>query len=229
MPNELLWLVFILTDLLLAMLLFRAFGRMGLYSLIVMDIILCNIQVMKIVRIFGLVTTLGNVLYGSIFFATDLLSELYGKREARRGVWLGFSALVMATVFMQLTLRFTPDPSDFIHPALSQIFSFLPRIAAASLIAYVISQHHDVWAFHFWKTRTKGRWLWLRNNASTGVSQLIDTVIFCFIAFWGLFPLRVFGQIALTTYLFKLLVAVIDTPFIYWGRRMDRMQRRRGT
>ena len=222
MPNELLWLLFILIDLLLAILVFRAFGRIGLYGIIVMDIILCNIQVMKTVRMFGLVTTLGNVLYGSIFFATDLLSELYGKKAARKGVWLGFAALVITTVFMQLTLRFTPDPSDFIHPALSQIFSFLPRIAAASLIAYVISQQHDVWAFHFWRNRTKGRWLWLRNNLSTSVSQLMDTVVFCSIAFWGLFPLSVFVQIGLTTYLFKLLVAVIDTPFIYWGRRIGR-------
>lgn len=228
MPNELLWVVFILIDLSLAILVFRTFGRIGLYGIIVIDIILCNIQVMKVVRMFGLVTTLGNVLYGSIFFATDLLSELYGKREARRGVWLGFAALVMATIFMQLTLRFTPDQSDFMHPALSQIFSFLPRIAAASLIAYIISQHHDVWAFHFWKNRTKGRWLWFRNNVSTSASQLMDTVIFCSIAFWGLFPLRVFAQISLTTYLFKLLVAVIDTPFIYWGRRIGRTQREWG-
>jgi len=98
----------------------------------------------------------------------------------------------------------------------------MPRIAFASLVAYVASQNHDVWAYHFWKRKTNGRFLWLRNNASTMVSQLIDSVVFCVIAFWGAFPFAVFLQILATTYLFKWLVALFDTPFIYLGRRIAR-------
>ena len=220
MTNELLWFCFMLIDFTLALLLFYRFGKIGLYALIVLDILLCNIQVMKTVEMFGMVATLGNILYGSIFFATDVLGELYGKEEAKRGVWLGFAALIIGTIVMQFAIRFQPDKSDFIQPSLVQIFTFLPRITVASLAAYMVSQLHDVWAFHFWKAKTKGRHLWLRNNASTWVSQLIDSLIFSAIAFWGVFSFDVFVQICLTTYLFKLIVALIDTPFIYAARRL---------
>ena len=222
MPNELLWFTFLAIDLCFALFLFRRFGRIGLYALIVLDIIICNIQVVKVVEIFGLVTTLGNILYASIFFATDVLGEVYGKRAAREGVWLGFAALLGATLFMQLALRFHPHPDDFAHGALATIFSFTPRVAVASIIAYLVSQHHDVWSFHRWKSATKGKHLWLRNNASTFVSQLADSIVFTTIAFWGVFSAGIFWQLLLTTYVMKLLVAALDTPFVYLAVRMSR-------
>ena len=212
--NEFLWVGFLLVDFLAALLVFRLFGRSGLYALIVMNIIVCNLQVMKIVNLFGISTTLGNILYASVFFSTDVLGEMYGKRDARRGVWLGFGMLALATLYMQIALVFKPDPSDFIHPALVKIFSLYPRVVIASMAAYLISQMHDVWAYDFWKVRARGRFLWLRNNASTMVSQALDTLIFCFGAFWGLFPLSDFLQILFTTYVLKFIVAVADTPFI---------------
>jgi uncharacterized integral membrane protein (TIGR00697 family) len=79
-----------------------------------------------------------------------------------------------------------------------------------------------VWAFHAIRQRTGGRLLWLRNNASTVVSQLLDSAIFCTIAFWGLFPVNVFWEIMLSTYVIKVAVAALDTPFIYLARRMFR-------
>jgi len=87
--NNLLWIGFILVDLSLAVVLYRFFGKYGLYTIIVVSIVTSNIQVLKTVELFSLVATLGNVLYGSVFFATDILSEVYGKKSARRGVWLG--------------------------------------------------------------------------------------------------------------------------------------------
>jgi uncharacterized integral membrane protein (TIGR00697 family) len=220
MPNELLWLILALVDLISLIIVFKLFGKEGLYIAITISIILCNIQVLKIINMFGLTTTLGNILYGSIFLATDILSEVYGKKEARKGVWVGFYALFFTTVIMQLALRFKPAPDDFIDPALQQIFNFLPRVALASMIAYAISQLHDVWFYHLIGEKTKRRHLWLRNNLSTMVSQFIDTIIFCSIAFWGVFPTTIFIEIAITTYLFKLAVAVIDTPFIYLAKRI---------
>jgi queuosine precursor transporter len=79
---------------------------------------------------------------------------------------------------------------------------------------------HDVWAFHFWKEKTNGKMLWLRNNASTLVSQLIDSTIFCLIAFYGVFPTAVLVEILITTVIFKAIVSVLDTPFIYLARRV---------
>jgi len=229
MFNEFLWIAFILVDLSLALLAFRLWGKLGLYTMIVVGTIVCNIQVLVTVELFGLVATLGNIVYASIFFSTDILSEFYGKKAARKGVWLGFFALISATIAMQFAIRFKPDVSDTIQPHLAQIFNLMPRIVVASLTAYLISQHHDIWAFHFWKDKTRGRYLWLRNNASTMVSQLIDTTIFTFLAFWGKYPLNIFWQIFLTTYLFKWLIAAVDTPFIYLGRWLHRNQKQMGS
>ncbi|MCK9241031.1 queuosine precursor transporter [Desulfocurvus sp.] len=220
MPNEILWLGFALLDLSMVVVLHRFFGKAGLYGLIVFNLILCNVQVLKTVQLFGLTTTLGNVLYASVFLSTDMLGELYGKAEARRGVLLGFIVLVLATAYMQIALAFTPTPDDFAQPHLEAIFGVLPRIALASMAAYLVSQLHDVWAFHFWKSRTGDAMLWLRNNASTLVSQLLDSSIFCFIAFWGVFPWPVLLEILITTYLFKTIVALLDTPFLYVARHL---------
>lgn len=220
--NELLWMGFLLLDLALVLAVYRFFGRVGLFGLIVFNLILCNIQVLKLVELFGFTTTLGNVLYASVFLSTDILSEKYGKKEAQKAVLLGFTALVMATVYMQIALRFTPSEADFAQDSLSTIFGFLPRIAIGSLAAYFVSQMHDVWAFHFWKQRTGGKHLWLRNNLSTLVSQMLDTMIFCSIAFWGdpNIPAPVFWDIVLTTYLFKIIVGLADTPFLYIAKKI---------
>jgi len=219
--NSLFWIGFIIADLSLAVLVFRYFGKNGLYVIIVASVITANIQVVKTVEIFGLVATLGNVLYGSIFFATDILNEIYGKKEAQRGVWLGFIGMALMTLWMQFGLRFVPHASDFSQDALTTIFSLMPRIAIGSMTAYLVSQHHDVWVFQFWKRKTKGRFLWLRNNASTLSSQAIDSAIFCAIAFWGVFDTNTWIQILTSTYVLKLVVAVIDTPFIYLAKRLS--------
>lgn len=219
--NSLLWIGFIVIDLGLVLLIFRYFGKNGLYILIVASVITANIQVVKTVEIFGLVATLGNVLYASIFLATDILNEVYGKKEARRGVWFGFIGVALMTLWMQFGLRFIPHASDFAQGPLNTIFGLMPRIAAGSMTAYLVSQHHDVWAFQFWKRKTRGRFLWVRNNASTLVSQAIDSVIFCLIAFWGVFDTGTWIEILTSTYLLKLVVGVIDTPFLYLAKRLS--------
>jgi uncharacterized integral membrane protein (TIGR00697 family) len=216
------WFLFLIIDLTLAVLMYRLWGKKGLYVLIAASIIAANIQVVKTVQLFGLVATLGNVLYGSIFFATDVLSEVYGRKSARKGVWLGFSALILMAIWMQLALIFIPDASDFAQSSLVTIFGLMPRIAAGSLAAYLLSQHHDIFAFHYWKDRTGGKYLWLRNCASTTISQAIDSVVFCSIAFIGVFPWPVFFEILLTTYFLKFVVMLVDTPFIYWAKSFSK-------
>jgi uncharacterized integral membrane protein (TIGR00697 family) len=197
-------------------------GKTGLYAVIACSGIVCNIQVMVTVELFGVVATLGNIVYASIFFATDIISEHYGSREARRGVWIGFFSLIWATIAMQLAIRFVPDESDFMLGHLTEVFSLMPRVVVASLAAYLVSQHHDIWAFAFWKQKTSGRYLWFRNNASTFISQLADSVVFTLIAFLGVFDTDVLVQIVATTYILKLIVAVIDTPFLYISRSIAR-------
>ncbi|MDC7217514.1 MAG: queuosine precursor transporter [Spirochaetales bacterium] len=218
--NELLWLGFAVMDLSLVLVIYRFFGKIGLFGLIVFNLILCNIQVLKTIELFGMTTTLGNILYASVFLSTDMLSEFYGKKEAKKAVYLGFVVLVMAVVYMQLALMFTPAADDFAQPHLEAIFGFLPRIALGSMAAYIVSQLNDVYVFHLLKDKMGERHLWLRNNASTLLSQFLDSSVFCFVALWGLFPFEVWVEILFTTYLFKVIVAVMDTPFLYMARRL---------
>ena len=206
MINELLWIGLIIINFLVVILAYRFFGKTGLYVWTAVAVILANIQVMKIVQIFGLVTALGNVLYSSLFLVTDILNENYTKKDAQKAVWIGFFVLIATTIIMQITIYFTPDKSDFLSGPLSKIFSLLPRIAFASLIAYIVSQTHDVWFFARFKKRDKKKRLWLRNNLSTVFSQLIDNTIFTIIAFVGEFSWSEIGQIFLTSLILKVIV-----------------------
>lgn len=227
MINEIWWIILLLATFIGIILAYRFYGKIGLYTWMAMAIIIANIQVMKTIKIFGLVTALGNIVYGTTFLVTDILCENYSKKEAQKTVWIGFFILIITTILMQICLKFIPDISDTLSPALQQIFGLLPRIAIASLTAYIISQSHDVWAFMFWKRLFKGKYLWLRNNFSTITSQLIDNIIFTWIAFVGLFGLfgwqqvfdwNIIFQIFIVSYVMKFIVAVVDTPFVYWSR-----------
>lgn len=117
---------------------------------------------------------------------------------------------------MQITLLFTPHASDFAHDSLFTIFSVLPRIAFASIVAYVISQKHDVWAYAKWKKKYNK--IFISNNLSTLVSQSIDSLIFTIIAFLGVLPLNVMIQIFISTYILKTVIAILDTPFVYLAK-----------
>ncbi len=219
--NELLWFGMLIACFFAVLLAYIIFGKLGLYIWIAVSIIIANIQVLKTIEIFSFTTTLGNILYASTFLATDILSEKYGKKEARRGVLVGFFSLIVMTLFMNVALLFRPSGDDFAHGALKTIFGMMPRIAGASIAAYILSQFHDIWAYHHWKKKfPSDRAIWLRNNASTMVSQLIDTSVFTFAAFLGVFPISVVLQIFFTTYIMKWIVAALDTPFIYWAKRM---------
>ena len=217
--NELLWLVMLAVNFGFILFSYRMFSRPGLFAWVPLAAIVANIQVIKLVELFGVTATLGNIVYASSFLVTDILSEIYGKEQAKKAVFIGLFSLVAMTVLMNLALWFTPAPDDFSQDSLAKIFGFMPRIAGASLLAYLISQMHDVWAYDFWRKQFPGlRFIWLRNNASTMVSQLIDSTVFTVLAFWGVFPVGILVQIFWTTYLIKWVVAVADTPFIYLAR-----------
>ena len=222
MPNELIFILTVLVYLGSVLLLYKLFGKNGLYAFAVFGTLLGNIAVCKCVDLFGFSTTAGNVLYASTFLVTDILSEKYGKKAAARAVAYSFSVMVLWLVGTQLILWFAPNENDYISDSLQVVFGLVPRITVASLAGFVCSQTIDVNLYHFiWKKTgdTKAK-LWLRNNGSTLISQAIDTVIFTTIAFWGTYPTNVFVSILVTTYLFKAIVALLDTPFIYAARKI---------
>jgi uncharacterized integral membrane protein (TIGR00697 family) len=221
MLNEILWIGLLILSFLMVILSYKLFGKIGLYVWTAVAVILANIQVMKTIEVFGLVTALGNVIYSSLFLVTDIINENHSKKDAQKAVWIGFFVLLSTTILMQITIQFIPHESDFLSEHITAIFSFLPRIAFASLVAYLISQSHDVWFFNKLKIKYKKRHLWLRNNLSTILSQLVDNTIFTLIAFAGIFSWNIIAQIFLTSMILKVIVATCDTPFVYWARKIN--------
>ena len=221
MFNEMLGLGFAIVNMLFVLIMYKFFGRTGLFVWVGFATVLANIQVTKLIVIFGLTATLGNAIYGSIFLVTDILNEKYGKKEAKKAVWLGFISLLMMTVIMQMVLLFQPAADDFAQESLSTIFGLIPRIALGSMIAYLISQYTDVLIFSFLrKLFPSDGAFWIRNNGSTMLSQLLDTLIFTSIAFWGVYPTDVWLSVFISTYVLKFLVSILGTPFGYIAKRM---------
>jgi uncharacterized integral membrane protein (TIGR00697 family) len=222
--QDLLWVLTVLCDLSLAVLLFRLFGRQGLYASIIISLLLANLQGPKLTMIFGLQTSMGVILYSSIYFATDMLSECYGRREANRAVMIGFLVSIMIILMTSISLLFLPSTQPktagfalSVHQATQTLFDFTPRFILGSLLAYFISQSFDVWMFHWIKRRTAGKHLWLRNNGSTLISQAIDTLIYGVVVWWGVVDFITAMQLAGAKYVFKVIIAALDTPFIYWA------------
>lgn len=186
-------------------------------------VVIANVIAGKIVVFGPFVVPAAVIVYASTFLLTDIVSEKWGKQQARRAVWAGFYANIVLVISVLIAVRWTPAPfaTEF-SDQFDSVLGLVPRVVLASMVAYLLSQHHDVFAFSKLREKTKGRHLWLRNIASTVVSQGIDTAIFITIAFYGvvdILPLLI-GQ-----YVVKLLIAAVDTPFMYgiiW--LMDKVQ-----
>ncbi len=198
-------------------------GKAYIYGIIAALAILMNIFVLKPFEIFGLTTYGGNILYGCIFFCTDLLAEHYGKKEALKAVRIGFLSLLiyfMASQFyLHLETNLALEGAEAVQSALTTIFAPAWGIVVASLSAFLISNILDVHIYDWIHKKTGSRLLWVRNNASTFFSQLVDTITFTFIAaLFGIFDWSIVGEIILFAYIFKILVALLDTPFLYLSR-----------
>lgn len=204
----------------LFLLCYRLFGKNGMYAWVGIATVIANIQVAKTIAMpFDIVMTLGNTMYVTLYMTSDLLNEKYGRAEARKAVWFGFFTLLMTTVIMQMVLVFKPQETDIAQSSLETIFGLMPRLALGSLTAYFISQFLDVrlyaWIRKYYSTSSQ---LWIRSNGSTMVSSFVDTLIFCTIAFAGLYNWSVWLEILLTTYLAKFLLTAVSTPILYIAR-----------
>jgi len=222
--QDLLYFLTLCLDLGFTVMMFRLFGRNGLLACIVLSILLANLQGPKLTVIFGMQTSLGVIFYSSIFFATDLLSEKFGKEAASNAVMMGFFISIIILVMLSISLLFKPSTensqlfSTEVHNAFIRILNFTPRFIFGSLIAYLISQRFDVWCFHKIKDWTQGKHLWLRNNLSTMASQTIDTTLYSLVVWWGVVDLTTAIELGLAKMAFKIGIALFDTPFIYWAR-----------
>ena len=194
----------------------KKFGVEFLIGTMAAMAVIANVLAAKIVQ-FGPFTVAGGIIAFSVtFLITDIISEKWGKKEAKRAVWCGVFANVLFIVSIFIVISWDAAPfAKELGTMFDSVLGLTPRIAIASVVTYIVSQSHDVWAFHFWKKITKGKHMWLRNNASTIVSQAIDTTMFTLLAFYGIFPTAQLPMIILGGWLAKVLVAILDTPFMY--------------
>ena len=161
--------------------------------------------------------SVGILPYPITFLITDLISEIYGKKKANQVVISGIFASIfsMGIVFFA---NYVPalDNSPINDAIFSQVFALSPIAVLASMIAYLMAQFVDIKVYHFWKNKTQGRMLWLRNNFSTFSSQFIDTfLVIGLLCLFGILDWKLFWGLVLSGFLFKILVALFDTPFLY--------------
>lgn len=221
--NEILAVVEFLLAFGFILLFYRIWGKTGLYIWTAISTIIANIQTPKSIEVFGIPMALGTVIYSTTFLVTDILCENHGKKEANKAVHIGFFAMVTMTLLMTLTIYFIPSPQDFAHESIKTIFRVMPRIVLGSFIAYYISQFHDVNAYEFWRKKWPAdKYFWVRNNFSTLVSQFIDSAIFIFIVWTGVFEFNVMIKMLFSTYIAKAVIALLDTPFLYIAKKMKK-------
>jgi hypothetical protein len=181
----------------------------------------------KVIPFFGLSSSVAILMAPLTFLITDIVAEVYGRKTATRFVLIGVVGILLTLAFAALFIILPPHERYPFNEEYRTIFGTSLRFMIASVTAFFLSQLHDVWAFEFWKKKTKGKWLWLRNNLSTIVSQGVDTFVFMTIAFYGVAPQYTMGfilELALPYYAFKVLFAVLDTPFVYLGVRWLRQR-----
>ena len=205
---------------------YRLFGKHGLFAFTAIATILANIEVLVLIDGFGMEQTLGNVMFASTYLVTDILSENHGKKDAARAVYIGiFTAMAMLAV-TQYWFLFKPSANDWVMPSIKVVFKQTPRLMLASLTGYAVSQRFDVWLYHKWweiterKSGNSRPYLWLRNNGSTLISQIINTIIFNVIAFAGLYDTKTLVSIILSTYVIYIFTSLLDTPIVYIARRL---------
>ncbi len=205
---------------------YRFFGKTGLYAWTVFATITANIEVLLLVNAFGIEQTLGNILFASTFLVTDILSECYDKTSAQTSVNLGVATSIGFILLSQLWLLYSPAANDWAMESFRTIFSNTPRVMLASVLVYAIVQRFDVWLYHrWWEFTTKRfgdsrRFLWLRNNAATLLSQLVNTLLYSFGAFGGLYDIDTLLSICLSSYAIYIVTTLSDTPFVYLARRI---------
>ena len=224
--NELLLVLSLLISFGATVLFLKLFGKSGLFAWIGICAVFANVEVLILVHAFGMDQTLGNTLFASSFLATDILSELYGKKDANKGVLVGIITTVLFILLSTMWINYVPAEGDWAMPFVKQLFANTPRVLIASLIAYAVSEAFDVWLYHKWWTLTekrfgnKDKYLWFRNNFSTLFSQLVNIVIFNFGAFFGIYSLSQLFSITIACYVIYIVTSLLDTPFIYLAKKI---------
>ncbi|MBS3167077.1 queuosine precursor transporter [Candidatus Woesearchaeota archaeon] len=209
----LIWILVTLSIVSIIVLLSKKYGFELISVILASLVVISNILANKIVLFGSFIVSAGVIAYSITFMLTNILAELYGKKVAKRAVFFGFCANIILVLTIYIAILWKPAPFALeTSEMFAKVLGLTPRIVLASLIAYLISHYFDIYFYLFWKKVTKDKFLWLRNNFSTILSQLIDSIFFISIAFYGIAPLipLITGQ-----FIIKVIISILSTPFIY--------------
>ena len=197
----------------------KLFKKEGLIVWMSFATIVANIVVVKMINLFGLTSSLGNVLFASNFLVTDILVEKYGAKEAKKAVKIALVFTIIFIAITQLHLLYIPDSTDIIQESMKELFALNIRASVASIFMYYVSNNFDIYLFEKIKKKVPGK-LWLRNNVATIVSNCTENYIFNFLAFVGIFNLPTIISIATTSTIIEIIIALMDTPFLYLSKKI---------
>ena len=198
----------------------RFLGKSGLIGYIGIATILANIMITKSVDLLGMGATLGNVLFASNFLVTDILTENYGYKEAKKGVKFGIISVLFFLLITQLALLYIPNANDIANESFKTLFSLAPKITLASVVLFILSNIVDIKLYEFLRKKTNGKKMWLRNNICTILSNCTENFLFYFIAFYGVLPTEALLASAISATIIEVIIALLDTPFLYLSKKI---------
>lgn len=205
----------------------KLFGKTGLIGWIGIASIIANIQVTKSIDILGLSATLGNVMFGSNFLAANILSECYGKEDAKKGILFGLFSVIVYLVMTQITLVFTPNEIDLVQDSMKSLFTIAPRVCISSVVMFFIANMGNIFIYNKMKNKEikeekeeSTKLLWLRDNVSTIVCNCLENFGFVFGAFLGVYPIADVVMIAVSTSILEIIISICSTPFIYLAKKV---------
>jgi len=197
----------------------KIFKKEGLYAWACIALVAANILECKTIGLGKFTATSGNVLFASIFLATDIMSEKYGKEYSKKAIKLAVFSIIAFTIIMQIGLLFQPDSTDMAHDAMSVLFGINLRVTIASVVMFYISNNVDIFLFEKIKKKIPDK-LWIRNNVATITSNVLENYFFVFFAFIGIYDFFTIINIATTISVIEIIIAILDTPFLYFSKKL---------
>ena len=197
----------------------KLFKKEGLFVWVAISTIIANILVCKSVDILGFTTSLGNVMFASNFLAVDIMSEKYNYKYSQKAIILGVLSQVIFIIMTQLAIAYIPSSVDLSHESMKTLFTINLRVSIASITMFFASNMLDVYIFEKLKKKFPNK-LWLRNNISTIISNCLENYFFTFFAFIGIYDISIIISSATFASLLEMIIAILDTPFIYISRKI---------
>lgn len=195
-------------------------GKEGIIGWMGIASILANLLLIKNVDLLGISATLGNVLFASNFLATDMLTENYGYKEAKKGVRFGIMAVIIFMIITQVALLYIPNSEDVAQSSFELLFGFVPRISIASVSMFALSNLIDIRLYEWLRKKSNGKKMWLRNNLCTILCNGGENFLFYIIAFAGIMNIETILSVGLAATVIEVLIALCDTPFLYISKRI---------